>query len=279
MWFWKKRSPHGKTERQESDPPAAAAAPTVAPEVSIGVREPICPYCGVHLSAMPGAKKRCPSCRQSIYVRTHPEDRVKVLLREDEVLIVDGQRHVARAMDHWFDEDSHEVISISSRLRKKIGRDPTRAEVRWSFLNEKLLEHAARLDWGLYCGVRSIMASHRLSQGQYEPALRTHLEVCYLGMNNPSNMGGTADPELLRQFPPFEARPEWLTPEMLEWIAKLAKHLKLTTEDIRNRFMAIAVPVHRAMKLPLSPDDAWVAVQEGLGKWYELGGSTTKSEQ
>ena len=40
-----------------------------------------CPYCDAGLDPLPRAKKRCPSCRESIYVRSGP-DGLTYLLQE-----------------------------------------------------------------------------------------------------------------------------------------------------------------------------------------------------
>ena len=48
------------------------------------LRKPECPYCKNALKKIPGAKTKCSSCGQFMYVRTQPEDRARVLVTETE---------------------------------------------------------------------------------------------------------------------------------------------------------------------------------------------------
>lgn len=49
----------------------------------------VCPYCAFALAAMPQRKKRCPNCRQHIYVKSSPDNREKRLMTEDEAAEID----------------------------------------------------------------------------------------------------------------------------------------------------------------------------------------------
>lgn len=55
----------------------------------IGVTRPIYPYCSHDLQKMLGQKKNCPQCKKDIYVRTHPKDNAKFLIREDEIFAIE----------------------------------------------------------------------------------------------------------------------------------------------------------------------------------------------
>jgi hypothetical protein len=52
---------------------------------AIGVTEPVCPYCKSLLSKMPGAKTKCKSCGNFIYVKKSPTDNQKILITETQV--------------------------------------------------------------------------------------------------------------------------------------------------------------------------------------------------
>ena len=49
-----------------------------------------CPACGIKLDTAPSRKKKCPSCKQFIYVRTVPVDRKQYLVTEDEIEIIES---------------------------------------------------------------------------------------------------------------------------------------------------------------------------------------------
>jgi phage FluMu protein Com len=63
-----------------------SSAPTSKEEM-IGVPEPICPYCNHQLEKMPGRKKKCPSCGNDIFVRTRPQDKRRILVRSDQLVV------------------------------------------------------------------------------------------------------------------------------------------------------------------------------------------------
>lgn len=46
--------------------------------------EPRCPYCGINLKVQPQKKKKCPTCKRPIYVKSTPDDRSKRLMTEDQ---------------------------------------------------------------------------------------------------------------------------------------------------------------------------------------------------
>ncbi len=50
-----------------------------------------CPYCGYDLNVMPQRKRKCPSCKQPIYSKYTPENRVKRLMTEKEARGVEKQ--------------------------------------------------------------------------------------------------------------------------------------------------------------------------------------------
>lgn len=68
----------------------------------IGVTEAVCPYCDHVLEKMPGRKKKCPACTKDIYVRTRPQDKVKILVREDQLLLVEEQWSIANGTHPQF---------------------------------------------------------------------------------------------------------------------------------------------------------------------------------
>ena len=47
-----------------------------------------CPYCGLPLDPLPRAKKQCPACRRSIYVRSGP-DGIRYLLQEVDLPVLE----------------------------------------------------------------------------------------------------------------------------------------------------------------------------------------------
>lgn len=74
------------------------------PEFSaLGTTESVCPYCMAKLEKFPQRKTKCKSCGQPIYSRTRPLDGEKVLIREDEIELLE---------DQWNEESSQRPAPI-----------------------------------------------------------------------------------------------------------------------------------------------------------------------
>ena len=57
----------------------------------IGRLDDVCPYCGTTLAKRPGSKTKCQSCGNSIFVRTRPFDRRRVLLTQAQAKVVERE--------------------------------------------------------------------------------------------------------------------------------------------------------------------------------------------
>jgi len=101
--------PHSSSEARQSGIPSPTPFQSEDPSHSasvanaqvarplIGLTDATCPYCNHNLGNMPGRKKRCPTCRNEIFVRTRPQDRARILVREDELPAVENLWAVHRA--------------------------------------------------------------------------------------------------------------------------------------------------------------------------------------
>lgn len=75
----------------------------------IGVTGDECPYCGQPLPKRPGRKAKAPCCGKPIFVRTRPADGKSVLLREDQLPLLESQwatdyqikQHMRQATGAW----------------------------------------------------------------------------------------------------------------------------------------------------------------------------------
>lgn len=224
----------------------------------IGNTDPICPYCSKALDRMPGRKKKCPHCGKYMYVRTRPADRQRILVTEQGAKDIDEQwatihaeQRARRFVDEAEFEKEKEVLSA------RFGREPSDHDVLWSLHNRHLIEHARMNNWGLYRNARLGMAELLVAEEKRRQALDTYLEIAYLDANGPNNLGGTSDPGLLRQFPPFSADSAFMAPGIVAEIDMLAEELGLADTDLRAAFLAVAQRVHGDLKLPVSPEEGW----------------------
>jgi hypothetical protein len=134
-------------------------------------------------------------------------------------------------------------------------------DTEWQRLNQKRTEHAAARKWARYRNVTLRMAELRGRQGRLEDALVMCLELCYIDLNGPQNAGGS--PTLpLPDFDP--ARSFGLGPGIVKRVQVVARQLGYDEARTEVEFMATASTVHRSLKLPFPPEDAWKTIRAEL---------------
>lgn len=57
----------------------------------IGILTPNCPYCNIKLNTFPQRKTKCKNCNNYIYTRQRPIDFKKVLVKEDELKLIEEE--------------------------------------------------------------------------------------------------------------------------------------------------------------------------------------------
>ncbi len=233
----------------------------------IGVVDSVCPYCDVRLHKKPARKKKCPDCGNFIYVRTRPLDHQKILVTEQQLDEVEEQWAIANGTHDEFVAQRAEREDERERLRVRLGREPSKADLQWSLYNKELLEYASNNDWGLYRNTRFQMAEHLRKEKRLAPALSTYLEVCHIDLNGPNNLGGITDAEIMKEFPPFGLDPPELAelaPGVVCYVENLLTELELSAEEVEARFRQEAERQYRALKMPRSPAEAWEILHEQL---------------
>lgn len=223
----------------------------------IGETRPICPYCTFDLQKMPGRKKSCPKCKNDIYVRTRPQDNAKILIREEQIIAIEEQWAMKNGTHAQFLAAQQRRQSVVASLTRRFGRPPSTNDVEWAILNDDILEHAKQMDWGLYRNARFAMAEILSKESRFEQALDFYLEVCYLDLNGPNNCGGIRDPQIRKEFPPFNPKDGMLAPGVLGRIHDIVDNRDGQFTIAEDQFSKVAIPIYNSLRLPLSPDKAW----------------------
>jgi len=227
--------------------------------IEIGNLDPICPYCNSSLEKMPTRKKKCPKCGRAIYVRTRPIDRKKVLLREEQVKVIDDEwnrYHLSNKTYLGISVDSEKYQIMYNDLKKRFGQEPLTGDVYWALIQKEQLECLKSNDWGLYRN--SLLEQHNLlkDEGKLKPALERLLFVCYLDVNGPRNNAS------FRDRPPFDLEDAFIAPGIMSMIAELRDNLGLTNDEVKDIFIkTIKEPYN---KMPLSVEKSWNIIEKEL---------------
>jgi len=197
----------------------------------IGNLDDVCPSCGCALAKRPGRKAKCPACRKPIYVRTRPLDRQRVLLKEEDVAILERQ---------W------DLEGRSLRLPDGANMDA---------LVEELAEHASNGRWGSHRNARMHVAAVHESEFRWQDGFRGILAVCYLDANGPQNRG--AAPFVPQDSPTF-------APALLERLAHYVDWFALSEEDVHEEFLAGARALWDEIAPPVPPERYWPPLWQAL---------------
>ncbi len=262
--------------------PIESPAPVKPAELSVtdatGNIDAVCPYCNQGLDKKPGRRKKCPHCGQFIYVRTRPSDGEKVLVTEAQAEKIQEQWFIVHGGTHdAYLEAKGQVaqgkVKLAERfaeekaiLAERFGREPSDNDVQWGLLNDELLGHIQQRNWGLFRNVKLAMAEILRKEGRSTQALGFYLEVCYLDLNGPNNIGGETDSELLREFPPWDPKSALSLgfTALPGLAADMIRKMNLTPATVEEIFRKKAFALHTGLHLPLSPADAWPQVKQAL---------------
>lgn len=228
-------------------------------------RKAECPYCHKTLSKIPGAKTKCPHCGEFIFVRTRPKDNARVVVTKAEADKIDEEWTIVAGTHDIFVAEKEEFAKEKEILRKRFGgKEPSDNDVRWGLLNKQIIENAKNGDWGLYRNTRFQMAEILRGEMKLKDALRTYLEVCYLDLNGGRNIGGMNDPELLKEFPPFDPKEAFLAPGIIDLIQMIMRKLNMASEDVKQIFIEHNSRIGKNLRLPLTPEQCWTSLEKEL---------------
>jgi len=211
-----------------------------------------CPNCNKKLEVIPKAKKKCPYCEKYIFSRTRPLDKKKVLLTEDQTKEIEIEWQIVNGTRDEVIKGEKEFKKSKEILRKRFGKEPSENDVKWAILNNKLLEHITKKEFGLYRNVKLDMAEFLRKENNLKDSLLTYFEICYLDLNGSSNSGY------------FSLDLAFLAPGIIERIQRLIKFLKLNEKETEKLFFQKCKLIENNMKLPLDTKKGWLELREEL---------------
>lgn len=122
------------------------------------------------------------------------------------------------------------------------------------------MRRARGKDWGLYTNTRMEKGRVAMKEGRSKVALRLFLEVNYLDLNGPENSGLPWDPSM-----------GMLAPAVVEWTWEVGQACGLGLAELEPLFLEIAQKQRANLKLPVTPNDAWLKLKAALeGRVAEL---------
>ena len=242
----------------------------------LGNIEPICPYCNKPLAKMPKRRSKCPHCGNYFRVRTRPQDRLQVLVTEDQAEEISRQycEGYGRDPEIWLKEKRQEW------------------DKEWGELNRRSLEHSKSGEWGLYRCDRYGMAevlrkesnfilnaldlpkeSNHISKAliRKKQAVRMYLEVALFDLNGATNHRKFELCDSTREF--FD-----IAPAVMDWLCELSSELGLRNVDLQELFYEIT-DNYKGFPFPLTTGKAWHRLDQALHQYQEKVKSKEQEEE
>lgn len=226
--------------------------------------ETLCPYCGTAFDRPPQRKTKCKSCSNFVLVRTRPSDRKRVLVTSEQAAALEQEWSQNYEYSRVIRTDRPGFDAEKAALTQKFGGIPKDTDVIWSILNKERLLHASENKWGLYRNNTLDMSDVLRVEGRLKDAVRFYLEVCYLDLNGPDNVGPISDPALRARYPRFSSRLAGLASGVVHLLASTRAKASMSDDALRSLFFMHAAEIGATLDLPVSPEDAWPILHEAL---------------
>lgn len=189
-------------------PTAELTTPERPPRPTPPPMQPFCPHCGAEISPPPTRKRKCPHCRETILVRTRPDNRQRVIVTEAQAEEIDQAWGEKRAED-WLAKKSRaygatedDVARVQSELTQQFGRPPATRDVAWRLANERVSMLTQREDWGGLGNLYWQMALQLYEEGRNHTDLAKEANrFKLLGMRESSPRGGKTRVQVLTACP------------------------------------------------------------------------------
>jgi len=179
---------------------------------------------------------------------------------------IDEEWTIVAGTHDIFVAEKEEFAKEKEILRKRFGgKEPSDNDVRWGLLNKQIIESAKNSNWGLYRNARFQMAEILRGEMKFKDALKTYLEVCYLDLNGVRNVGGMNDPEILKEFPPFDPKESaFLALGVIDLIKRIVLKLNLSKDEVKQIFIEHNSRSEKSLRLPISTEQAWSLLDKEL---------------
>ncbi len=267
---------HGGETIASADP---ETTPSIRKKPAYIIQEPVfsgigsanlnCPHCNGELKRFPQRKTKCPCCDRVIYSRSRPLDRKKVLLNDDESLLVEEEwaafnrhQHLLRIVSAIIPEDPEPVLSRAcDEIIASYGGEPTVEEILW-YINDRKSSECRQS--GMFSQFRYHLlfsSDIRRYEGRDTESLRYLCQVIYLDMNGVSNVGGTKNKKV------FTLKTATCSPDLLAEIRALRMKIGYDMNGMEEEFIRSAEEITGVMAPwtpPLTPQEAWNRISPSL---------------
>lgn len=226
-------------------------------------RKAECPYCLKPLSKIPGAKTKCPHCRNFMYVRTKT-DNVRVVATEEEMKKIEEAWRIENGTQEEFLLEQKKFSDKKELLKNKYGFEPKENDIKWSLFNEALLKYSQKKQWGFYRSTRMQMAQILEKENRLKDALMTYLGICYLDLNGPSNAMLDEKDKVVKGYESFDPELKFTPLVLKDRVLEIIELLKLEKQEVKDIYLNFANKLQKSTRAPIAPIDTWEEMENEL---------------
>lgn len=131
-------------------------------------RYPVCPYCKEILDKRPQRKKKCPHCKNYIFVKRRPNREEKELVTEEDAQVIEIEWNKIHEQNNLISEiqkygfTENEFRKAKNRFKGEVSN----RDVIWSLLNEKSLYLAKKGDYRAVSAIHYNQARFLVEEGR-----------------------------------------------------------------------------------------------------------------
>ena len=230
---------------------------------NLGQIESICPYCSFKLNKFPARKVECKNCKKSIYVRTRPYDKKKILIKDYQKDEVEREWAIENNnLDEYLKfkkQSQEEWDNMKNHLQKKRGvsRIPD-SDIKWNLYNKERVRHATNCDWGLYRNTTFNMALFFMKENKPDSAILMLCETLYFDVNGPCN---NAKVRAKNGYDFFKPEMNFVAPGIIKEIKKCIKAASLNIEDVEQVFLNMQII---DLPFPINKEESWQVIKKHI---------------
>ena len=232
-------------------------------------RKAECPSCHGILSKIPGSKTKCHHCGEYMFIRTRPQDSVRLVVNEDQADKIDEDWRILNGTQELYLQEQKRFDDRKEALRKKFnGKEPSENDVYWGLFNEDLIKNAVKGQWGLYRNTKMHRADLLLKEEKLKQSLQTYFEVCYLDLNGTENMmldeNGNMYVNPYYDAKPFDLTLKFLAPGIIDTIRKIIKKLNIDKKEVEDIYIKISSLTQKSINTPCNPADTFNELEKEI---------------
>jgi len=218
-----------------------------------------CPYCLEKLEKPPTRKRKCPHCKETMYGRTLPVIKRKVVVTEKQRNKVDQYNLIVSELEMYGNDYIKKYREIKNDLKSKWGFEPEDRDVFWQLINKYRINMASSKAWGLYRNATHRMAEFLALEGKLESSLDLYIEVHYIDTNGAGNSGQFHNDETTSEYNFSD-----LAPALVAKTLDIKEQLNLTDEEFKDRYIKISSITKQSLQFPIESKKSWFKFEKEM---------------